>query len=216
MSFQTFDAIQANRVYVSDVENLSIINGTSFVNPGPRASCRLQVNPESNPDPTIGGLMVPTKTQIALPLTSNIPDGLGIARPYNNDPSNCWTLHPDYITINKKGKYLFSFVMSAFLQNGPQCTVICQVLHKNDTIFQAAPLIAGGMNTFPPSNISPYLPFPIPYAGVGFSTCTSMADLDAGVELKLAFVAYPPADSPDDTVTIPLTSSISILSYTVE
>lgn len=212
MSFQNFDAIQANRAYVSDVENLSVINGASFVNPGPRASCRLQVNPQSNPDPSIGGLIVPTKTITYLPLVTTY-EGLSISKPYNNDAGGCWTIYDDYIKINKKGQYMFTLNGPYFIHNGPQCLVNFQVIARDKNMFtDADPIIAGASL----STTTTYLPFPIGYAGFGTCSCSSMATLEANTELKLGFVAFPPPDSPDDTVTISLTSGISIMAYTVE
>lgn len=106
-----------------------------------RAQCRAGVDPSSNPDPLIGGLLIPAgTTEFNMPITV-LPQGIGLADPFVTDPAGFFQFDPDGINIIYANDYQasFSIYILGFGASQDQLQV-GQILQDGQTIFNAPPV----------------------------------------------------------------------------
>lgn len=166
---------------------------------------RLNIDPTSNPDPNINGLIVTAATtatyNYALPLSSN-QNFLGIANSISHDPNNHLSFDGTTITCNKSGNYSFSIqlaVLGNLITPGNIC--IAQVIPVAQTIFGGPPGVSVGgsflsMISTPVSEI---------FNIASLIASSSIVHLEIGDQVQLKFyLAY-------DTCVISLTSCLTII-----
>jgi hypothetical protein len=120
----------------------AVLLWTVEYNTSPKASLRAGVDPISDPDPIIGGLIVPAGSgEISIPIT--IADqSIGIANPYIFDPLGLFTVNTASITV-QPGRYqiqaginIISFAPGAIAAEGK----IIQIMRDVDMIYNAPPI----------------------------------------------------------------------------
>jgi hypothetical protein len=168
-----------------------------------KAVYRLNVDPTSNPDMIVGGLIV-TAAETAtfnyvVPLTFG-SQGLNNADGFVHDPNEHLTFTANKIVCNKSGIYQFTIqmnVLSNLITPMNNCTF--QILRVSEPFFMSAPLTAAGSGF---SNFSG--PISAFYNICACSTAVATARLNAGDEYNCKlFLAY-------DSVVISLSSNICI------
>lgn len=103
------------------------------------SSCRLDVDPTSNPDPITNGLIVPIgSNSFIVPITSVFEAGL--CKAYLDDPNNDYTIFSDYVRINNNGKYRISF--NLYVLGNLSSSKFAEILVKGDAIFSSPPATA--------------------------------------------------------------------------
>lgn len=103
------------------------------------SSCRLDVDPTSNPDPMVGGLIVPIgSNNFVLPITSNFEAGL--CKAYLDDPNNDYTIFTDYVRINNNGNYRISF--NLYILGTLSSSKFAEILERGQLIFTSPPATA--------------------------------------------------------------------------
>ena len=175
-----------------DVLDAGVIN----VPNQPKCIYRLGINPVSNPDPNIGGLIVDAAQtnppgpgpRIALFAPFNIPltdqsQSIGIADNFKIDPSNCLTLLNDKIKCNIAGKYqMYLNLATLFPIWDPLNIVICQLLINGQEVFMGPP----GLNSGLPSLLLPdTVPLYPTYTGACFINSTAIISLNTNDEISL-------------------------------
>ena len=197
-----------NKLYMTDDRNVSQVDFVNIQDIIPNISLkpciyRLNINPTSNPDPFIGGLIVNSASthpaDFEIPLTLN-QQSLDIAEPFALDGNNYLTFDGvSDITVNKTGIYEIgiSFYLFSTLIT-PNNFYVFQVLRNGTSIFTGPPAIGVGGNFF---DINP-LGFPFDLAG--FESGSSVAKLYAGDIISVKFYLE------FDSCVISLTSNLSI------
>jgi hypothetical protein len=176
------------------------INVNGSIYPGLKGSTRVSVNPASNPDPIIGGLVIPAGSgQISMPITVTGIE-IGLASPYLYDPKSIFTIQNDTIKI-KPGRYSMSFLINV-LSYDPMAVQaegkIVQFLKSDIDIFMGAPICACAM----------FNGYPLTSPLVAYDWCISSSacfSIDTETEFALKFEFNNTTD-----VTIVLTSGFSI------
>lgn len=177
------------------------INIDGLVYPGIKGSTRVSVNPASNPDPLINGLIIPAGSgELSMPITTS-PIDIGSASPYIYDPQNLFTFSNTTITI-KPGRYFFSFLVN-IISYDPMAVQaegkIIQFLRSNESIFMAPPVAACSM----------YNGYPLTSPLTAYNWCISASScffVEEETEFALKFEFNNTTD-----VTIALTSGFSII-----
>lgn len=162
-------------------------------------SYRLSVDNSSSIGPA-GGLLLPIASpNLQMPITI-IDVGLGIAKPFQNDPQNQITVSSDFITINEPGEYLITF--NIFILKNDNTQSLFQVLQNGETIFNF-PTPAALCNNNPC-----LLPAPISaiYQYVNSATSSGLVQLNIGDTICL--VVEP--NNPAFACEISLSSSLCI------
>jgi hypothetical protein len=106
-----------------------------------RAQLRAGVDPTSNPDPLIGGLLIPAgTTEFNMPITIS-PQSIGLADPFITDNSGFFQVDPDGVNIMFANDYQVSFniyiIGFGAAQNQLQAG---QILVDGQSIFSAPPV----------------------------------------------------------------------------
>lgn len=169
-----------------------------------KAIYRYNLDPSSNPDPSIGGLIVTAAEtsgfDFKVPLTL-ADQSLGIANPFSYDPQNHFTMSNNVITCHKTGNYTISYQMGV-LSNlvTPNNVCIFQILLNGQNIFAAPPGVFGGGGFATLSGP--------PFTGLfnlgAFNCGSANVHLTEGQEITLKFyLAY-------DTCVLPLTGCLCI------
>jgi hypothetical protein len=166
-----------------------------------KSSTRISVNPASNPDPLINGLIVTAGSgEISMPITVTGIE-LGSASPYLFDPNDLFTVQNDTVLI-KPGRYSVSFLLN-ILSYDPMAVQaqpkICQFIDSSYPIFGGAPVCACGS----------YTGIPLTSPLVAYNWCISSSacfSIDTETEFALKFDFYNTTD-----VVIALTSGFSIM-----
>lgn len=164
-----------------------------------KSNCRVSVDPSSNFDPNIGGLIIPANSGES----NSMPITFGPAAPYNHDPKRLFTIHDNYISI-KKGRYFISFQLSVMSYDPGAIQgegKIVQFLRKDDTIFMSAPICSCGMYNGYPLVVGPFNGF---FWALS-SQFTFEIQNDTDFALKYTFNNTTP-------VTIAMTSGFSLIS----
>jgi len=184
------------RIYANEI-NVNTLNDG-------KARYRLNLDPTSNPDPFIGGLIITAAETAAfdfiVPLTL-ANQSLGIGNPFSYDPNNHLSFASNIITCNRTGYYNISLQMAA-LSNliTPNNGIIFQVLLNGINIFSGPPAITAGSPFF--SSMS--LPFFAIFNIAAFCSSVSNVQLTQGDQITLKFfLGY-------DSCVIPLTTNLSI------
>jgi hypothetical protein len=114
-------------------------NTSDFV----RAQLRAGVDPTSNPDPLIGGLLIPAgSVEFNMPLTI-LPQSLGLADPFISDNSGFFSVDSDGINLMYENDYQASFNVYIIGFGASQNQLqIGQILQDGQTIFNAPPICA--------------------------------------------------------------------------
>lgn len=170
--------------------------------PGLKGSTRVSVDPSSNPDPNIGGLVIPAGSgQISMPITISGIE-IGTASPYLYDPKSVFTIQNDTIKI-KPGRYSVSFLIN-ILSYDPMAIQaegkIVQFLDSDIDIFMGAPICGCSM----------YNGYPLTSPLVAYNWCISSSacfSIDTEKEFALKIIFNNTTD-----VTIVLTSGFSVIS----
>lgn len=165
---------------------------------------RFNLDPSSNPDPLIGGLIVNSLSthlyDFKIPLTLQ-NQSLDFANPIHYDPLNHFSLSNNVITCHKDGYYNISFQFSA-LSNllTPNNVCIFQILKDGVNMFSGPPALSSANNF---CNFAS-LPFSALFNIGSFSSSSANVHLVNGDTLTLKFyLAF-------DSCVIPLTQCISI------
>lgn len=177
------------------------INNSSL----PKCIYRLGINPISNPDPTIGGLIVnSTQTEpgpFNIPLTDQ-PASIGMADNFKIDPDNCLTLQGDKIKCNRTGKYQMNLCLALlFPLWEPLNIIVCQLLINGQSVFTAPPGLNSGLPELLLPTMSPV--FPLFNSGC-FLNSSQIVSLNTNDEISLVLKFY------YGTTVIALTSGLSI------
>jgi hypothetical protein len=186
------------------IADSSAINGwTIEYNTSPKASLRANVDPTSNPDPIINGLLVPAgASEFSVPITVS-PQGLGIAESFIYDPLGCFAVDVDTITV-QPGRYFAEASLNIISFNpltNPTEGKIMQFLRTGDVIFGSAPICSDAkMSAYQLTNP----PNPLD-AFVWTLTASSNFILSTAESLSLRFI---PNNTTD--VVVSLTSNISL------
>lgn len=106
---------------------------------------RANVDPQSNPDPTLNGLIVPPNAgQFNMPITVS-PQGLQLADGFINDPSGFYTISTDTFSINRKGDFRASFSVFVIGIGATQNhSMVAQLMDNSFNIYSNPPIIAAG------------------------------------------------------------------------
>lgn len=182
-------------------KNLIANNIDGFPYAGIKGSTRVSINPASNPDPLIGGLLIPAGSgTLTIPITITDIE-IGEASPYIYDPKSLFTIMTDTIKI-KPGRYSVSFLVN-ILSYDPMAVQnegkIVQFMQKDVEPFMGPPVCA----------CSSYNGFPLTTPLVGYNWCIgSSACFSIDVETEFALKIIP---NNTTDVTIVLTSGFSII-----
>lgn len=105
------------------------------------ASFRAGVDPSSNPDPIIGGLLFPPgSTEINMPITL-ADQSIGLANPYIVDPFGVFSFGADTITINVVGNYAASVNLNFIAFGGAQNELkVAQLMDNSFSLFNGPPI----------------------------------------------------------------------------
>lgn len=180
---------------------------------------RLDIDPQSNPDMTIGGLVIDAASTIPGPFNIPLASGdqpLDVGAPFVNDPFNSFTLNTTAnvgitsITCNRAGTYQFTLSMPLLAVGSSASNAIIQLLRTGQPIFSGPPIMSAiGSVNIPlagfgaMSSLSAnYNMLPFDYAS-NF-TCTSPVELVVGDQLSLVIALD------TGSVIVPLTSNLSI------
>lgn len=106
-----------------------------------RAQFRAGVDPSSNPDPIIGGLLVPAgSTEFNMPITI-LPQSIGLADPFVTDPAGFFQFDPDGVNLMYANDYQASFnIYIIGFGASPDQLQVGQILQDGQTIFNAPPI----------------------------------------------------------------------------
>ena len=168
-----------------------------------KASLRAGVDPTSNPDPFIGGLLVPAgASEFSIPITV-ADQSLGIANPYINDPLGYFTVGTDSIIV-QPGEYSASISINIISIDPLTIATegkIMQLMKSTDVIFSAPPICGDNKMTAyhitnPPNPIDAY---------IWTLNCASNFKLTTPESLSIRFI---PNNTTD--IIISLTSNISL------
>lgn len=164
------------------------------------SSARFELNPASNPDPLVGGLIVPSGTpEFQIPFLNNSSGGLCSA--YVDDPDSDYSLPNgttgDYISINNPGKYRVSFNIFA-LGTVSSSEMFASILLNGQPLFSAPTPASSGADVIDLS-VGPFTK--------GFGLCgVSNLDITAPTDIALRILpANPAAD-----ITLTLCTNLSI------
>ena len=179
--------------------------------PLPKVALRIGVDPSSNVDPWVGGLIVNSASTQPLPAIFNIPlttvsnPGLQIGDNVNNDPNSAFTVGANTITCNITNDYVISMQFD-FLSTlvTPNNICIVQVLVNGNSVFTSPPAISSS-SSFVDLTGTPIVG-PTPFNLAALTSGSAVTHLNSGdVIAAVLWVLY-------DSVTIALTSNISISS----
>lgn len=185
-------------------DNVTAVNG-NFDNinglPYDLGNFRAGIDPSSNPDPFIGGLLVPAGTgQFSMPITV-ADQSLGEANPYIYDPLSKFSFTSTAFKL-KPGRYNISFNANIIAFNPlppdpPECK-IAQIIKSNLNIFEGPPECTD--SKFTPCVLT------TPFAGIIWSLNSSAnVKVIAETEFDLKMLLNNTMD-----VIIPLTTNISV------
>lgn len=184
-------------------DSLVITGWTIEYNTSPKASLRAGIDPTSNPDPFIGGLLVPAGTpEFSLPITVG-DQSLGIANPYNTDPLGYFSVGTDSVTV-QPGDYSVSISINIISIDPLTIATegkIMQLMKSTDVIFGAPPICGDNKMTAyhitnPPNPLDAY---------IWTLNCSSNFSLDTAESLSIRFIPNSTTD-----IVIALTSNISL------
>lgn len=175
---------------------------------------RMNVDPQSNLDPNIGGLIVNSVDTAGgnYPIPLTIADqGLGMANPFVLDVYNSFTLNTTpgvgitSFTCRRAGIYRLTFSMPVLNEtNNDTGAGIMEILPVGTPVLSSPPV-----SVCIASIDQPLVSFGIPIFNYGATFIgTSLTQLTVGDELYLAFALR--FVGPDDSVVIPLTSNLTI------
>ena len=184
-------------------------NVTAPANPIDSCTYRISIDPTSNPEPFVQGLVVDSTSThpgtFNIPLTIS-PLGLGLAETYLYDPTGFLSVGADTITV-LKSCVVYASVSLGILSNEvtPNNFFNAQLLHNGQAVFTAPPgMQAGGAFGV---NLTP-TPVGGLYNRGGFDCGSGILTLTQGDVLALVFyLQY-------DSCVITLTSAISITMLT--
>lgn len=196
-SHKAFSSPSGTLSVTSDSDNIfiDVSSGT-----GAYSSARFEINPASNPDPLVGGLIVPSGTpEFQIPFLNNSSAGLCSA--YVDDPDGDYSLPNgttgDYISINNPGKYRLSFNIFA-LGTVSSSEMFASILLNGQPLFSAPTPASSGADVIDLS-VGPFTK--------GFGLCgVSNLDITAPTDIALRILpANPAAD-----ITLTLCTNLSI------
>lgn len=196
-SHKAFSSPSGTLSVTSDSDNIfiDVSSGT-----GAYSSARFEINPASNPDPLVGGLIVPSGTpEFQIPFLNNSSAGLCSA--YVDDPDGDYSLPNgttgDYISINNPGKYRLSFNIFA-LGTVSSSEMFASILLNGQPLFSAPTPASSGADVIDLS-VGPFTK--------GFGLCgVSNLDITAPTDIALRLLpANPAAD-----ITLTLCTNLSI------